>query len=449
MYEEILKKLAALTDEVERLAALEVSGSGSGAHDHSYLESTGFITVDLGDTAGIYEFQVRDSANAEQFTVDSDGNMWFNSGYIFSPSRLFMDSADDVIVGLGDAAGAKEFRVYDSANVKVANIDSDGNLELSGAAAVSGALSVTGAITSTGNITTLGNLNVTGTINATGNVTVIGDITVDDITADDIVLDNLKAEGGTAALWFDNRTDTTKKFAWYAHDGVAALYSNVPTTDVLQITSGGAVTASGQVKSQAAVGGGDALGLYVESTVPGLALKDTAGGTDKKLWDLFVTGGNLKLRAVNDANSAAVDALVVTRGTGTAISHVEVPSGLRLPRSSGSAVFGIDAANTGSTIVIANNATATPFGSGTAGGTFSGLVLINNITNGINTMNICGSAVIGQTASAAGYFSTTQGTASRVNVYYTAGPNYDFTIENKTGASVTLHVFAIRTRAGA
>jgi hypothetical protein len=139
----------------------------------------------------------------------------------------------------------------------------------------------------------------------------------------------------------------------------------------------------------------------------------------------------------------------IAAGNIYAEGNVTADAGALLPRSSGSELFGIDATGTGGSIVIANNAYAAPFGTPGSGGNFSGLLIVNNVTNGINTLNICGSAVIGQLASAAGYFSTTQGTSGRVNIYYGGGPTYQLTIENLTGASVTLHVFAIRTRASA
>jgi hypothetical protein len=129
-----------------------------------------------------------------------------------------------------------------------------------------------------------------------------------------------------------------------------------------------------------------------------------------------------------------------------ALSAGSMPNGVNVPRSSGSAVFAIDGSGTGSAITLSTNATATPFGNSS---NFSGLILINETAyNGINAVFLCAGGVTTLLAeSAAGYYSTAQGTASKANVYYNSNV---LTLENKQtagGGSRTFNVVAIRSRA--
>lgn len=409
MFDELIKRLNALSDEVERLAALETGGGG--AHDHSGLESTTNITLDLGDAAGTYEVQVRDSGNVEVVSIDSDGNIETASGRISAPGDITLDSGDDVIVNLGDASGVSGLRVTDSGNAEVASIDSDGNIE-----------------------------TASGLIAAPGNITLDPgtDVNIDLPDASGVRQLTIRDSGGFAQATIDS-------------DGNIAANGTIAGSD---ISASGFMQASGQVRGLLA-GGGPAATFYANSATPAYGWYESDQAADERVWDIVVAGKTLALRTLNDANTDGRNIFYAIRGTGVGVASLDfVPkttfqNGLALPRSSGSALFGIDASGTGSSITIADNATATPFGSGVSGGNFSGLVIINNVTAGINSLNICGGALIGQLNSYGGYFSTTKDNAGTVNVYYGAASNYDFTIQNKTGASVTLHIFAIRTRAGA
>jgi len=120
---------------------------------------------------------------------------------------------------------------------------------------------------------------------------------------------------------------------------------------------------------------------------------------------------------------------------------VNAATGVGVPRSSGTALFAIDGSAFGSTLTIANDATATPFG-GTQN--FSGMFLINDTTvDGALGMFINGSATIlvSQTST---IYTITINTASKINVYAASGA---ITIQNKTGVSRVLNVVAIRSRA--
>lgn len=75
----------------------------------------------------------------------------------------------------------------------------------------------------------------------------------------------------------------------------------------------------------ATIGGGTASNFYASSTAPSLGFKDTAGGTDQKVWDIIANGGNLlAFRTVNDANNTAVSWLTALR-TGNQVTSVSIP----------------------------------------------------------------------------------------------------------------------------
>lgn len=111
------------------------------------------------------------------------------------------------------------------------------------------------------------------------------------------------------------------------------------------------------------------------------------------------------------------------------------------PTQTGTATFGIDE-SAGATLSIANNATATPFGNAN---NFSGLMIINdpNITGETGMFLIGGSSTVVIASQTGAFFTTVQGTASKINVYPNSGV---ITIENKSGFTIGFRVFAIRMR---
>jgi hypothetical protein len=62
-----------------------------------------------------------------------------------------------------------------------------------------------------------------------------------------------------------------------------------------------------------------------------LLLDETDAGTDKRLWDIDIQAGVLKLRTRNDADGSGKDVLTVTRGTTTAISQIDIGNATDLP----------------------------------------------------------------------------------------------------------------------
>lgn len=118
--------------------------------------------------------------------------------------------------------------------------------------------------------------------------------------------------------------------------------------------------------------------------------------------------------------------------------------GFAAPRSSGSALFGIDGTVAGSGLTIANNGAAGAFGGVR---NFSGLIIISEtaVNGSCAVFLVEGSGVVVLIAQSATNYSTVAGTASKTNVYIPAGPG-TLTIENKLGTTATYNVIAIRTR---
>ena len=76
---------------------------------------------------------------------------------------------------------------------------------------------------------------------------------------------------------------------------------------------------------------------------------------------------------------------------------------------------------------------------------FSGLVIINDATNGGCGMFLCGGAGVVEVADTLGTFGTAVGTASSINVYWDGASQY--LIKNTFGVSHTLNIFTLRMRA--
>lgn len=108
--------------------------------------------------------------------------------------------------------------------------------------------------------------------------------------------------------------------------------------------------------------------------------------------------------------------------------------------SSGGANFGLDS-SAGTPIVIANNATVTPFGNVN---NFGGLFLISEFQAiGSMAMFLTSQGIMIEVADATNGFTVTINNAGTINVYLAAGV---VTVQNKTGSSVTVRVTGIRLR---
>jgi hypothetical protein len=118
---------------------------------------------------------------------------------------------------------------------------------------------------------------------------------------------------------------------------------------------------------------------------------------------------------------------------------VRASAGFLPPRSSGTAVFGIDATNQGSGLTIANLATATPFDTPN---NFAGLVLIRETAvDGSAALFLTAAGVVAEISDPSGHFSNTSGTATSTN-FYRSGTT--LTLENRRGGSRTYNILAIR-----
>lgn len=83
----------------------------------------------------------------------------------------------------------------------------------------------------------------------------------------------------------------------------------------------GTLLSSGMIKSTVAASSG-IYGLAVESSSPRVALIESDGPANAKLWDVNLNGGVLTFRLLNDADSSAVNWLTVTRSGAAHVSTV-------------------------------------------------------------------------------------------------------------------------------
>lgn len=161
--------------------------------------------------------------------------------------------------------------------------------------------------------------------------------------------------------------------------------------------------------------------------------------TDRKLGDIQLTLGDtagankLTLRDSTPTEVFSVDSNGNVTGTlGT------FNSGVKVPKSSGAALYALDTSSVGSSIAIANNGTAAPLGSGVA---LRGPLSVWSNGDGVGAFLFADSGGCSIISDRAGIFSTTAGTGSKINVYVTGGT---LTIENKRGSSITVSVVCWR-----
>lgn len=93
---------------------------------------------------------------------------------------------------------------------------------------------------------------------------------------------------------------------------------------------------------------------------------------------------------------------------------------------------------------IANGATAQPFGN-VSGGTFAGLIIVQELTAGQIALFLTGGATMLEVADFSGNFTATSGTASKANVYLNG--TFNVTIQNNLGSSILFYVQGIPVRA--
>lgn len=186
----------------------------------------------------------------------------------------------------------------------------------------------------------------------------------------------------------------------------------------------------------------DNFRIGIEAGTPRITIEDnsyTQWQIDNSLGQFRIFNpGVVQMTLNTSGNLAATGNVSGVLGTFT--------GGVAVPRSSGTALYALDVANTGSALTLANNAVGNPFGTGSV---FSGLLLISETAvDGVAALYMCGGlATVLIAESVAGYYSITSGTASRTNVYYSPGSPFTFNVENKRGGSRTYNIMALRARA--
>ena len=174
-----------------------------------------------------------------------------------------------------------------------------------------------------------------------------------------------------------------------------------------------------------------------------------SGGTT--VGDIFANSSQLYIQTVtnvpmvfytNNTERARIDSsgnlLVGTTTSPSGSSNIAVTGSILPALSAGTAVFALDGNQTG--LTIANGATGTPFG-GT--NNFSGMFWVNDVNSGQGALFITGNGSIVLVSQTGAVYTTTSGTASRINVYLSSNV---VTIQNNNGASSNFRVLGFRTR---
>lgn len=135
-----------------------------------------------------------------------------------------------------------------------------------------------------------------------------------------------------------------------------------------------------------------------------------------------------------DDTAATASTLVRRDGSGNVNGVLGTfTSGVVTPKSSGATLYAIDSTS-GSSITIANNATATPLGAGVA---LRGPLSVWSNGDGVGAFLYADSGGCSIISDRAAIFAVAAGTANKINCYVTGGA---LTIENKRGSSITISV---------
>ncbi|VWC91213.1 phage tail fiber protein [Burkholderia lata] len=139
----------------------------------------------------------------------------------------------------------------------------------------------------------------------------------------------LRADGANAFLMQTAAKDqygagnAFRPFQWGLNDGVVAIDGTGAGANF-----GGAVNVAKGLSAGGSVKGGSGVGALVASNGGGtgqtsIILRREGGTADQKQWELLQGGdGTFALRTVNDAYSAAMNALWITRGNGSAVGNM-------------------------------------------------------------------------------------------------------------------------------
>lgn len=106
-------------------------------------------------------------------------------------------------------------------------------------------------------------------------------------------------------------------------DTAAAFGITQEQADIRYVLKAGDAMTGSLTNSKA--GGGSASAFYVNSTQPTYAWRESDAGADSKIWDMSVVGGEMLLRAINDAESVGTTLAKWTRaGVFTTLGNVGV-----------------------------------------------------------------------------------------------------------------------------
>jgi len=98
-------------------------------------------------------------------------------------------------------------------------------------------------------------------------------------------------------------------------------------TQYLELDGSDAMT--GALAITGVAGGGSAAALPLSSaSTTAVSFQETDGPADEKFWDIIADQNNIKIRAVNDANSSTDTAITIVRGTGATIASVGIGANL-------------------------------------------------------------------------------------------------------------------------
>lgn len=246
-------------------------------------------------------------------------------------------------------------------------------------------------------------------------------------------------------------------------------------SNVLQIQFNG--SANGAMLA----GGGairiDARGIYARTDVAsdvrygGYQLVHSDGRTYGLLNGLGGTGPQVQLGVYDEIYGGFRNNILFSRNNGTGAESVTITnngtvsltggaslsvtntiSGATISASSvlraplcneSSSVYALDSGGSTNAIIIPNAGVGIPFSNASV---FAGLIIVQ-ADSGVIAMFLTGGGVISKLADSHNVFSTTYGTAGKINVYLTtSAPTNVVGIDNRLGVTITVRVMALRIR---
>jgi hypothetical protein len=244
-------------------------------------------------------------ANVERMRIDHNGNVGI--GTTTPAFKLHVHHATDVNFMLFNNGGRSALAALNDANNvwNPIDINPSGDVYLSSAS---------------------GNVGI-GTTAPTEKFTVSGG----GIKVKNGVMTTNEANAGG----IDSATGLTRIFSWGPDNATVGTFQLLTQSANGSVSRSPIITAAnGDIQLVGSGTGNVGIGttaprvkLEVAAASPNIALTDTAGAADRKVFDWFSSGGGLSGRVVNDAYSGATNWIAVTRGAGLTIANVGFPNG--------------------------------------------------------------------------------------------------------------------------